>query len=337
MSATYQSYPNTRPRRMRMDHFSRRLLRETQFSVDDLIYPLFVVEGKNKNTPIPSMPGVMRHSPDQLLKEAEAACKLGIPAVALFPVIAADQKSEDAKEAANEKGLIQQVCQQLKKALPQLGVITDIALDPYTSHGQDGLLNERGQIDNDMTVEALVAQAVSHAQAGADVVAPSDMMGGRVGAIRHALEKARLPDTRILAYSAKYASSFYEPFRDAVGSRKALGQSSKETYQMDMANKREALEEVQLDIAEGADMGMVKPGLPCLDVLALIHKHCCIPVLAYQVSGEYAMLKAAVAQSGLDEKSCVMETMMAFKRAGAAAVLSYYARDVAGWLKEHSS
>ena len=336
MNTNNQGYPHRRLRRMRMDDFSRRLLRTIRLSVDDLIYPMFVMEGKNKCEAIPSMPGIMRHSPDRLVQEAEAAYELGIPAVALFPVIASDKKSAGAEEAIADDGLIPRVCVQLKKALPQLGIITDVALDPYTSHGQDGLLNQRGQVDNDSTVELLVKQALSQAAAGTDVVAPSAMMDGCVGAIRAALEKAGFVDTRILSYSAKYASHFYGPFRDAVGSQAALGSSGKETYQMDPANKREALAEVQLDISEGADMVMVKPGLPYLDVLAYIHDNCQLPVLAYQVSGEYAMLKSAAAQGWLDEKSCVMETMLAFKRAGAAAVLSYYARNIAEWLQQNS-
>lgn len=331
-----QGYPGKRLRRMRMDNFSRRLMRETSFGVDDLIYPLFVMEDQDHSEAVPSMPGVVRCSPDRLLKEAEAACKLGIPAIALFPVIATNKKSEGAEEAAAEDGLIPRVCRQLKEALPELGVITDVALDPYTSHGQDGLLNRRGQVDNDGTVAVLVKQALSHAAAGADMVAPSDMMDGRVGAIRSALEAAGFVDTRILAYSAKYASHFYEPFRDAVGSRASLRSSGKETYQMDPANKREALEEVNLDIAEGADAVMVKPGLPYLDVVAYVHDHCRVPVFAYHVSGEYAMLKAAAEKGWVDEKSCVMETMMAFKRAGAAAILTYYARSIAGWIKQDS-
>ena len=320
---------------MRMDDFSRRLLRETRLSVSDLIYPLFVMEGRDNSEAIAAMPGIMRHTPDRLLKEAKKAYELGIPAVALFPVIAADKKSAGAEEAVAENGLIPRVCAQLRKALPNLGLITDIALDPYTSHGQDGLVNERGHVDNDSTVDLLVRQSLVHAAAGAGVVAPSDMMDGRVGAIRAALEDAGFVNTRILAYSAKYASHFYGPFREAVGSQAALGASGKETYQMDPANKREALAEAQLDIAEGADMVMVKPGLPYLDVISHIHDNCQIPVFAYHVSGEYAMLKAAAKQGWLDEELCVMEVMTAFKRAGAAAVLTYYACEIARWLKHH--
>ena len=324
---------SNRPRRMRKDEFSRRLMREHHLRTDDLIYPVFVMEGNNKEEAIPSMPGIKRQSADLILETAKECFDLGIPAIALFPVIDAKLKSEDAKEAYNPEGLIPKVVALLKKHLPDLGVITDIALDPYTNHGQDGLIDELGYVLNDETVAVLIKQALSHAKAGADIVAPSDMMDGRIGKVREALEKEGLIHTKILAYSAKYASSFYGPFRDAVGSSKNLGVSDKNSYQMDPANTDEALTEVELDINEGADMVMVKPGLPYLDIVYRVKTAFGVPTYAYQVSGEYAMLKAASQNGWLDEKAVVMESLLAFKRAGADGILSYYAMEVARWLK----
>ena len=324
---------SNRPRRMRKDEFSRRLMREHHLRTDDLIYPVFVMEGHQKEEAIPSMPGIKRQSADLILETAKECFELGIPAIALFPVIDAKLKSEDAKEAYNPEGLIPKVVALLKKHLPDLGVITDIALDPYTNHGQDGLIDELGYVLNDETVAVLIKQALSHAKAGADIVAPSDMMDGRIGKIREALEKEGLIHTKILAYSAKYASSFYGPFRDAVGSTKNLGKSDKNSYQMDPANTDEALTEVELDINEGADMVMVKPGLPYLDIVYRVKTAFGVPTYAYQVSGEYAMLKAASQNGWLDEKAVVMESLLAFKRAGADGILSYYAMEVARWLK----
>ena len=324
---------SNRPRRMRKDEFSRRLMREHHLRTDDLIYPVFVMEGHQKEEAIPSMPGIKRQSADLILETAKECFELGIPAIALFPVIDAKLKSEDAKEAYNPEGLIPKVIALLKKHLPDLGVITDIALDPYTNHGQDGLIDELGYVLNDETVAVLIKQALSHAKAGADIVAPSDMMDGRIGKIREALEKEGLIHTKILAYSAKYASSFYGPFRDAVGSSKNLGVSDKNSYQMDPANTDEALTEVELDINEGADMVMVKPGLPYLDIVYRVKTAFGVPTYAYQVSGEYAMLKAASQNGWLDEKAVVMESLLAFKRAGADGILSYYAMEVARWLK----
>ena len=324
---------SNRPRRMRKDEFSRRLMREHHLRTDDLIYPVFVMEGHQKEEAIPSMPGIKRQSADLILETAKECFELGIPAIALFPVIDAKLKSEDAKEAYNPEGLIPKVVALLKKHLPDLGVITDIALDPYTNHGQDGLIDELGYVLNDETVAVLIKQALSHAKAGADIVAPSDMMDGRIGKIREALEKEGLIHTKILAYSAKYASSFYGPFRDAVGSSKNLGVSDKNSYQMDPANTDEALTEVELDINEGADMVMVKPGLPYLDIVYRVKTAFGVPTYAYQVSGEYAMLKAASQNGWLDEKAVVMESLLAFKRAGADGILSYYAMEVARWLK----
>ena len=324
---------SNRPRRMRKDEFSRRLMREHHLRTDDLIYPMFVMEGHQKEEAIPSMPGIKRQSADLILETAKECFELGIPAIALFPVIDAKLKSEDAKEAYNPEGLIPKVVALLKKHLPDLGVITDIALDPYTNHGQDGLIDELGYVLNDETVAVLIKQALSHAKAGADIVAPSDMMDGRIGKIREALEKEGLIQTKILAYSAKYASSFYGPFRDAVGSSKNLGVSDKSSYQMDPANTDEALTEVELDINEGADMVMVKPGLPYLDIVYRVKTTFGVPTYAYQVSGEYAMLKAASQNGWLDEKAVVMESLLAFKRAGADGILSYYAMEVALWLK----
>jgi porphobilinogen synthase len=324
---------SNRPRRMRKDEFSRRLMREHHLRTDDLIYPVFVMEGQQKEEAIPSMPGIKRQSVDLIIETAKECFKLGIPAIALFPVIDATLKSEDAKEAFNPDGLVPRVAAALKKHVPGLGVITDVALDPYTSHGQDGLIDASGYVMNDETVEVLIKQALTHAKAGADIVAPSDMMDGRIGKIRAALEKEGFIHTKILAYSAKYASSFYGPFRDAVGSSKNLGKSDKYSYQMDPANTDEALTEVELDINEGADMVMVKPGLPYLDIVYRVKTTFGVPTYAYQVSGEYAMLKAASQHGWLEEKAVVMESLLAFKRAGADGILSYYAMEVARWLK----
>ena len=323
----------TRMRRMRRDDFSRRLMRENRLSVDDLIYPMFVIEGENRRETIDSMPGVERVSIDQLLVEAEQCVELGIPAIALFPVVSQDKKSDDAAEAYNPEGLAQTAVRELKKAFPGLGVITDVALDPFTSHGQDGLIDDSGYVLNDETVEVLVKQALSHAQAGADIVAPSDMMDGRIGAIRKVLEDNGFIHTRILSYAAKYASSFYGPFRDAVGSAKNLAGGNKYSYQMDPANSDEALHEVELDIHEGADMFMVKPGMPYLDIVRRVKDEFSIPTYVYQVSGEYAMLKAAAQNGWLNEEATVMESLLGFKRAGADGILTYYAKTVAQWLK----
>lgn len=328
------AYPATRLRRMRRDPFSRRLMREHGLTTDDLILPVFLLEGEGRREPVASMPGVDRLSLDLLLAEAEAVQALGIPALALFPVIPLEAKSADAREACNPQGLVQRAVRALKAACPELGIITDVALDPYTSHGQDGLVDEHGYVVNDPTVEVLVHQALSHAEAGADVVAPSDMMDGRVGRIRQALESAGHVHTRILAYAAKYASSFYGPFRDAVGSAANLGKADKFSYQMDPANGDEALREVALDIAEGADMVMIKPGLPYLDIVQRVKRRFGLPTFVYQVSGEYAMLKAAADRGWLDERAAVLESLLACKRAGADAVLSYFARSAARWLKE---
>ena len=322
------SFPAQRPRRMRKDDFSRRLMRENHLHVDDLIYPCFVLEGTQQREAVPSMPGVDRLSIDLLLKEAETIHNLGIPVMALFPVVASDKKSLDAREAYNPEGILQRAVRALRQAFPDLGILTDVALDPFTTHGQDGLLNEDGYIMNDETVEVLIKQALSHAEAGAQIVAPSDMMDGRIGAIRDALELNGHIHTRIMAYSAKYASSFYGPFRDALGSASNLGKSNKATYQMDPANSDEALHEVALDIQEGADMVMVKPGMPYLDVLYRIKTSFQKPTYAYQVSGEYAMLQAAV-QNGWLDKSVILESLIAFKRAGADGILTYYAKDIA--------
>ncbi|ODS63874.1 MULTISPECIES: porphobilinogen synthase [unclassified Arenimonas] len=327
------AFPHTRPRRLRRDDFSRRLVREHRLSADDLILPVFIHELAGR-APVASMPGVERLSVDELLKVAGQAVALGIPAIVLFPVTAPEAKSLDAVAAWDPDGLAQRAIRALKKEYPQLGVITDVALDPYTSHGQDGLVDADGYVTNDDTVEALVKQALSHAEAGADVVAPSDMMDGRIGAIREALEEAGHVNTRILAYSAKYASAFYGPFRDAVGSAGALGKGNKYTYQMDPGNSDEALREVGLDLDEGADMVMVKPGLPYLDIVRRVKDHFGVPTFAYQVSGEYAMLKAAAINGWLDERACAMEALLGFKRAGADGVLTYFALDAARWLKE---
>jgi porphobilinogen synthase len=319
---------------MRRSDFSRRLMRETAVSIDDLIYPLFVLEGENRREPVASMPGVERLSIDLLLEECRAAAELGIPAVALFPVTPTAKKTADAAEAFNPEGLAQRAIRALKRALPELGVISDVALDPFTTHGQDGLVDEQGYVVNDETVAVLVRQALSHAEAGADIVAPSDMMDGRIGAIREALEAHGFVNTRILAYSAKYASAFYGPFRDAVGSAANLGAGDKYGYQMDPANSDEALREVQLDLAEGADMVMVKPGLPYLDIIRRIKDRFGVPTFAYQVSGEYAMLKAAAQNGWLDERKTVLESLLALKRAGADAILTYYAKTAAQWLHD---
>ena len=334
MKPVQSAFPATRMRRMRRDDFSRRLMREHRLSADDLIYPVFVLEGENIVQPVASMPGVSRTSLDGLLRTAEEAVALGVPALALFPVVEDGKKSLGAEEAYNPDGLVPRVVQALKARFPELGVITDIALDPYTSHGQDGLIDEAGYVLNDETLEVLARQALCHAQAGADVVAPSDMMDGRVARIRAELDQAGQIYTRILAYSAKYASSFYGPFRDAVGSAGNLGKGNKYTYQMDPANSDEAIREVALDISEGADMFMVKPGMPYLDIVRRVKTELGVPTYAYQVSGEYAMLKAAAANGWLDEKACALEALLAFKRAGADGILTYFALDAARWLKE---
>jgi len=323
-------------RRMRRDDFSRRLMRESRLAAADLIYPMFVIDGVGVRQPVPSMPGIHRLSTDELVKEAGEAASLGIPAVVLFPVIESQHKSTDAREAWNPDGLIQRAIRALKKDLPELGVITDVALDPYTSHGQDGLLDSDGYVTNDETVNALVQQALSHAGAGADVVSPSDMMDGRIGTIRAALEQEGHLNMRILAYSAKYASAFYNPFRDAVGSASNLGGGDKSSYQMDPANSDEALQEVALDLAEGADMVMIKPGLPYLDIVRRVKDRFGVPTFVYQVSGEYSMHMAAVQNGWLDEPETVMEVLTGIKRAGADAILSYFAIRAAKWLKESS-
>ncbi|MCK5386661.1 MAG: porphobilinogen synthase [Gammaproteobacteria bacterium] len=328
-------FPRVRMRRMRRDDFSRRLMRENALSVDDLIYPVFVLEGKAQREEIGSMPGVERLSIDELMKDAKEIVALGIPAIAIFPVTPVEAKSLDAAEAYNPDGLAQRAVRALKEMYPDLGVITDVALDPFTTHGQDGLIDESGYVLNDETVEVLVKQALSHAKAGADVVAPSDMMDGRIGQIRDALEAEGHIHTRILAYAAKYASSFYGPFRDAVGSSGNLGKGNKNSYQMDPANSDEALWEVSLDLDEGADMVMIKPGMPYLDIVRRIKDQFGAPTYVYQVSGEYAMLKAAAQNGWLDEKAVVMESLLAFKRAGADGILTYFAKSAAKWLKEN--
>jgi porphobilinogen synthase len=333
---TQGSFPAKRPRRMRADDFSRRLMRENTLSTNDLIYPVFVLEGENKIEAVPSMPGVERKSLDNLLIELKQVVDLGIPAIALFPVISDSKKSLQAEEAFNPDGLVQQAVAAIKQQFPDLGVITDIALDPYTSHGQDGIIDQQGYVLNDITTEVLVKQALSHAAAGVDIVAPSDMMDGRIGAIRDALEANGFVNTKILAYSAKYASAFYGPFRDAVGSSGNLGKADKNTYQMDPANGDEALHEIALDLNEGADMIMVKPGMPYLDVILRAKQNFKVPVMAYHVSGEYAMLKAGAANGWIDEKKCVLEAMLGFKRAGTDAILTYYAKDIATWLQQNS-
>ena len=334
MPITTGSFPNARMRRMRRDDFSRRLMRENVLTVNDLIYPVFVIEGENKREEIVSMPGVERLTIDLLVKEAQEIAALGVPAMALFPVVGEAKKSDLAEEAYNPEGLAQRAVRAIKQAVPELGVITDVALDPFTSHGQDGLMNNEAYIINDETVEVLVKQAVSHADAGADVVAPSDMMDGRISSIRAALENAGHINTRILAYSAKYASSFYGPFRDAVGSAGNIGSGNKYSYQQDPANSDEALYEVALDLQEGADMVMIKPGLPYLDIVRRIKDEFKAPTYVYQVSGEYTMIKAASQNGWLDEKAVVMEALIGMKRAGADGILTYYAKTVAQWLAE---
>ena len=323
-----------RPRRLRKQKFNRSLVRENSLSASDLIYPLFVIEGENKREIIESMPGIERVSIDQLLVEAKEVMDLNIQAIALFPVISSDKKTEEAEEAYNPDGLVQRAVRALKRSLPELAVITDVALDPFTSHGQDGLIDSDGYVLNDETVDVLIKQSISHAEAGADIVAPSDMMDGRIGAIRNALEESGFIHTNILSYSAKYASSFYGPFREAVGSSGNLGKSDKKTYQMDPGNSNEAIREVELDISEGADMVMIKPGLPYLDIVSNVKQVFGVPTFAYHVSGEYAMLKAASQNNWIDEKSTVLETLLCFKRAGADAILTYYAKDAAKWIKE---
>ncbi len=325
-------FPASRPRRMRQNEFSRRLMRESVLTCNDLIQPVFVMEGKSSTEPVPSMPGVLRMSTDVLVDKCNLYRQLGLPAVVLFPVTPAEAKSKSADEAWNRNGLIQRTIRAIKNEVPDLGVITDVALDPYTSHGQGGLIDETGYVVNDTTVEALIRQALSHAEAGADVVAPSDMMDGRVGLIRDALEKNDFTNTKILSYAAKYASSYYGPFRDAVGSATNFAGGNKYSYQMDPANGDEALREVALDIAEGADMIMIKPGLPYLDIISRVKQAFGMPTFAYQVSGEYSMFKAASERGWLDEEAVVMEAMTGFKRAGCDGILTYYAEQVATWL-----
>ena len=329
-------YPFTRMRRMRRDDFSRRLMRENRLTTDDLIYPVFVLEGENRSEAVASMPGVERKSIDLLLREAEEVAKLGIPVMTLFPVTPPEAKSDQAEEAYNPDGLAQRAIRAIKDAVPELGVMTDVALDPFTSHGQDGLMNADGYIVNDETVDVLVRQAVSHAEAGADIVGPSDMMDGRIGQMRDGLEQEGHINTRIMSYAAKYASSFYGPFRDAVGSAGNLGGGNKYSYQMDPANTDEALREVAMDLQEGADMVMVKPGMPYLDIVRRIKDEFKVPTFAYHVSGEYAMLKAAGMNGWIDEQACVLEALLSMKRAGADGILTYYSKDVARWLREDS-
>ncbi len=334
MPITPGSFPNSRMRRMRRDDFSRRLMRENTLTTDDLIYPVFVIEGENTREAVASMPGVERITLDLLAEEAKQVADLGIPAMAIFPVVGDSKKSDLAEEAYNPEGLAQRAVRTIKTAASNLGVITDVALDPFTSHGQDGLMSAYGYIMNDETIEVLVKQAVSHADAGADVVAPSDMMDGRIGSIREALEAAGHTNTRILAYSAKYASAFYGPFRDAVGSSGNLGSGNKYSYQQDPANSDEALYEVALDLQEGADMVMIKPGMPYLDIVRRIKDEFKAPTYVYQVSGEYAMIKAASQNGWLEEEAVVMEALLGMKRAGADGILTYFAKDVANWLKK---
>ena len=329
------TFPATRMRRMRANEFSRRLMRETSLSPADLIWPVFILEGDNAVEPVASMPGVDRMTIDHLLRAAERCQELGVPAIVLFPVVTSDRKTEDAREAWNPEGLAQRAVSALKQRFPELGVITDVALDPFTTHGQDGLIDETGYVMNDATIDVLVKQAVSHAQAGADVVAPSDMMDGRIGAIRLALETEGFPNQQILAYSAKYASSFYGPFRDAVGSAANLAGGNKYSYQMDPANSDEALREVELDLQEGADMVMIKPAMPYLDIIHRVKEAFGMPTFAYQVSGEYAMLKAAALNGWLDEEAVVIEALTSIKRAGADGILTYYALRAAQWIKDY--
>jgi porphobilinogen synthase len=330
-----RSYPKTRLRRLRQKDFSRRMVKENQLSPDDLIYPVFICEGSNIQDPVASMPGVFRYSLDQLLPVAEACLELGIPAIALFPFINAKLKTGDGKEALNEKGPIPTFVKALKHRFPELGIVTDIALDPYTSHGQDGLMDENGSILNDQTIDILVAQALLHAESGVDIVAPSDMMDGRIGVIRTSLEEHGFTHTLILSYAAKYASGFYGPFRDAVGSGKQLGKADKKTYQMDPGNSREAFHETMLDLQEGADMVMVKPGLPYLDIVHQIKTYFGVPTLVYQVSGEYAMIKAAAQQGWINHDVVMMETLLSMKRAGADAIFTYHALEAARLLKKN--
>ena len=331
------NFPARRMRRMREHDFTRRMMRETLVTAADLIYPVFIIEGENRREPVPAMPGVERLSIDLLVEEAGVAGELGIPALALFPVTPEQKKSADGREAWNPDGLVQSAARELKAAIPGLGIVADVALDPFTTHGHDGLLDESGYVVNDATVEVLVQQALSQAEAGIDIVAPSDMMDGRVGAIRKALDDAGHINTRILAYSAKYASGFYGPFRDAVGSSANLGKGGKQTYQMDPANSDEALREVALDISEGADMVMVKPGLPYLDIIRRVKSEFGMPTFVYNVSGEYSMIKAAAERGWLDEKTAVLETLVAFKRAGADGILTYFARQAAEYLASTGS
>lgn len=327
------TFPKLRMRRMRSDEFTRRLMRETSLSVNDLIYPMFIQEGDNQRQPIGSMPGIDRFSLDLLLEEAQTLVDLKIPAIALFPAIDHSKKSLDAREAYNPEGLIQTALRSLKKNFPNLGVIADVALDPYTTHGQDGIIDSKEEVLNDKTLEILVKQALSCVEAGADIIAPSDMMDGRIYAIRQALEAAQMPHVKILAYSAKYASKYYGPFRDAVGSKLALGKRGKESYQMDPANSDEAIREVALDLQEGADMVMIKPGMPYLDVVRRVKQKFKVPTLVYQVSGEYAMHMAAIQQGWLSEQETVLESLLCIKRAGADGIFSYFAKKVAQWLK----
>ncbi|MBT5229777.1 MAG: porphobilinogen synthase [Methylococcales bacterium] len=334
MTGISRTFPNTRLRRMRSSEFSRRLMRENHLTCDDLIYPMFVLEGQQQREAVTSMPGVERVSIDELLKEAKLCVELGIPAIALFPVTPDHVKTEDAREAFNPDGLAQRAVKAIKAECPDLGVITDVALDPFTTHGQDGLIDDNGYVLNDETIDVLVKQAVSHANAGADIVAPSDMMDGRIGAIREALEANGHRNTKILAYSAKYASSFYGPFRDAVGSAGNLGGGNKYSYQMDPANSNEAIHEVGMDIEEGADMVMIKPGMPYLDIVQRISSTYQVPTYVYQVSGEYAMLKAASQNGWLNEKDVVLESLLSMKRAGANGILTYFAKDAAKWIME---
>ncbi len=331
---TNRYFPASRLRRMREHDFSRRLMAEHQLTVNDLIYPMFIVDGDNKREAIGSMPGIERLSLDLLLAEAKQLVELGIPAIALFPVTASEKKSLQAEEAWNPDGLAQRAVRLLKQQVPELGIITDVALDPFTTHGQDGIIDDNGYVMNDITTAALIKQALSHAEAGADVVAPSDMMDGRIGAIREALEEAGFVNTRIMAYSAKYASSYYGPFRDAVGSAGNLKGGNKKTYQMDPANSNEALHEVAMDLEEGADMVMVKPGMPYLDIVRRVKDEFGVPTFAYQVSGEYAMHMAAIQNGWLAEKPVIMESLLAFKRAGADGILTYFAKKVAMWLQQ---
>jgi porphobilinogen synthase len=328
------SFPNTRMRRMRRDEFSRRLMRETRLTVDSLIYPIFVVEGSGRRQPVASMPGIERLSVDQLLRECETLVRLKLPAIALFPVTPKEKKTLDGRESWNPNGIAQMAVRAVKNEFPHLGVITDVALDPFTTHGQDGLIDDKGYVLNDLTVESLVRQARSHADAGADVVAPSDMMDGRIAAIRNAFETAGLANTRILAYAAKYASSFYGPFREAVGSAAQLGSGGKYSYQMDPGNSDEALREVALDISEGADMIMIKPGLPYLDIVRRVKDHFGMPTFVYQVSGEYAMIMAAAGHGWIEERAVALESLVSMKRAGADAILTYFAKRAAEWLAE---